>query len=122
MRRFAEAKKARVVIAVESDGLVGFVILHVEAGEEGRNGYVVTLDVVPAFRRKGIAALLMDAVEEQARADGCSAIVLHVFAENEAAVKFYAHAGFARSRRDEGFYGPGLDAWVYYKLLYPTGV
>ena len=29
MRRFAEAKKARVVVAEEGDALVGFVILHV---------------------------------------------------------------------------------------------
>jgi ribosomal-protein-alanine N-acetyltransferase len=120
MRRFAEAKKARVVIAEESGVLAGFVILHVEAGQDGRSGYVVTLDVDPAFRRRGIAALLMSEVERQARVEGCEAIVLHVFVGNEAAVGFYDRAGFARSHRDEEFYGRGLDAWVYYKLLEPA--
>ena len=117
MRRFAEAKNALVVIAEEGDALVGFVILDVEMGKKGRTGYVVTLDVDPAFRRRGVAALLMDEVERQARADGCGAIVLHVFVGNESAMKFYASAGYARSHREEEFYGRGLDAWVYYKLL-----
>jgi [ribosomal protein S18]-alanine N-acetyltransferase len=117
MRRFAEAKNALVVIAEEGDALVGFVILHVEEGGEGRTGYVVTLDVDPACRRRRIAALLMEEAERQARADGCRAIVLHVFVGNESALKFYASAGYARSHRDEEFYGRGLDAWVYYKRL-----
>jgi [ribosomal protein S18]-alanine N-acetyltransferase len=120
MRRFAEAKKAHVVIAEEGGALAGFVILHVEPGEGGRIGYIVTLDVEPALRRRGIAGRLMQEAELQARADGCGAMVLHVFTGNEAAVKFYADAGFVRSHRDEGFYGRGLDGWVYYKLLDQT--
>jgi ribosomal-protein-alanine N-acetyltransferase len=121
MRRFAEAKKARVVIAEEGDAVAGFVIVHVEEGEDGRTGYVVTLDVDPVFRRRGIAVLLMAEAERRARAEGCVAMVLHVFTGNEAAVAFYARAGYARSHRDEGFYGRGRDAWVYYKLLGPAG-
>ena len=117
MKRFAEAKKARVVIAEEGEVMVGFVILHVEAEVEGRTGYVVTLDVDLAFRRRGIAALLMGEVEGQARAGGCVAVVLHVFVGKEAAVKFYARMGYARSHREEGFYGRGMDAWVYFKPL-----
>lgn len=117
MRRFAEVKKARVVVAQEGDALVGFVILHVEVGDEGRTGYIITLDVEPAMRRRGIAALLMREAERQARVDGCTALVLHVFAGNEAAIRFYEHAEFSRSHLAEEFYGPGVDAWVYHKLL-----
>jgi ribosomal-protein-alanine N-acetyltransferase len=117
MRRFAEAKKARVVIAEEIGVLVGFVILHVDEGEDGRTGYVVTLDVEPALRRRGIAGMLMNEVARQARVNGCGAIVLQVFTGNQAAVKFYDRAGFVRSHRESGFYGRGLDGWVYFKLL-----
>lgn len=63
MRRFAEVKKARVVIAEEDDALVGFVILHLEEGEEGRTGYIITLDMEPGQRRRGIAGLLMREAE-----------------------------------------------------------
>ena len=120
MRRFAEAKKARVVVAEEDGALVGFVILEVEENDEGRNGYVVTLDVEPAFRRRGIAGVLMREVERLARRDGFDAMVLHVFTGNDAAIRFYANAGFVRSHRVEGFYAPGVDAWVYSKRLPPT--
>ena len=119
MRRFAEVKKARVVIAEEDDALVGFVILHLEEGEEGRTGYIITLDMEPGQRRRGIAGLLMREAERQARVDGCTALVLHVFAGNDAAIRFYESAGFSRSHLAEEFYGPGSDAWVYHKLLLP---
>jgi ribosomal-protein-alanine N-acetyltransferase len=117
MRRFAEAKKARVVIAEGSDALEGFVILHIEEAEKWRFGYIITLDVVPELRRRGIAEALMSEAERRAHMDGCAALVLHVFTDNEVAIRFYADMGFVRSHRAEGFYGPGVDAWVYHKLL-----
>jgi ribosomal-protein-alanine N-acetyltransferase len=117
MRRFAEAKKARVVIAEERDALVGFVILHIEDAEKWRVGYIITLDVVPELRRRGIAEALMGEAEQRAHMDGCGALVLHVFTGNEVAIRFYVDMGFVRSRRAEGFYGPGIDAWIYHKLL-----
>jgi ribosomal-protein-alanine N-acetyltransferase len=120
MRRFAEAKKARVVIAEEKDALVGFVILHLEDAEAIRTGYVITLDVAPEQRRRGIARLLMSEAERHAYKAGCAALVLHVFTGNEEAIRFYASIGFVRSHREEEFYGPGIDAWVFHKRLPPA--
>ncbi len=121
MRRFAEAKRARVVIAEEDDSVVGFVILHVEGTGQERVGYIVTLDVSPEFRRRGIAKVLMLEVQRLAQADECVALVLHVFTGNESALRFYTNEGFARSHREEEFYGPGRDAWVFHKLLFGDG-
>ena len=122
MRRFAEAKKARVTIAEENHALAGFVILHMEEAEEGRIGYIITLDVAPEQRRRGIAKLLMSEAERLAREAGCAALVLHVFTGNEGAIRFYASIGFVRSHREEEFYGVGMDAWVFHKRLGPAGV
>jgi len=116
MRRFAEAKKARVVIA-EKSGLAGFCIVHVERVEEGRVGYVVTLDVAERWRRKGLATELMRRGEAEAREAGCWAMVLHVFVGNDAAIRFYDRCGYERREKAEGFYGEGRDAWVYRKAL-----
>ena len=117
MRRLAETKKARVVVAEVGDVLAGFVIVHMEEAEEGRTGYIVTLDVQPALRRSGIAGILIVEVERLARVESCAALVLHVFAGNEAAIRFYGHAGFMRAHRVEEFYGPGIDAWMYHKRM-----
>jgi len=117
MRRFAEAKKARVVIAEDADALVGFVILDIEDTEEGRFGYIVTLDVSPEHRRRGLAGRLMQQSERDAVREGCAAVVLHVFTGNEPAIRFYVARGFVQSHRESDFYGRGFDAWVFHKPL-----
>ena len=114
MRRFAEARRARVVLAELRGEMVGFCIVHVE---QGGVGYVVTLDVAPEMRRRGLARLLMDRGEEAVREAGCGVMVLHVFEGNEAAVRFYERVGYRLVGRDVGFYGGGLDAMVYRKVL-----
>jgi ribosomal-protein-alanine N-acetyltransferase len=116
MRMFVGAENARVVIADE-DGLAGFCVVHVEAVGDKCVGYVVTLDVAPESRRKRVAAELMRRAELEVRGDECAAMALHVFVGNEAAQRFYESAGFVRSGRAAGFYGKGVDAWVYRKML-----
>jgi ribosomal-protein-alanine N-acetyltransferase len=120
MRRFAEARTARVVIAEQHGTLVGFVILHIENAEGARYGYIVTLDVSPAHRRKGLAGLLMQEAEQQALAEGCAAILLHVFIGNEPAIRFYEQHHFSLSYREPDFYGRAGDAWVFHKSLPST--
>jgi ribosomal-protein-alanine N-acetyltransferase len=117
MRKFAEAKKARVVIA-ESDGaLVGFAVLHIESYPEGSVGYIVTLDVAAEQRKKGVGKRLMVEMERQSLAAGCDVLALHVFTGNVAAMGFYERLGFVYSHVAAGFYGKGIDAAVYQKEL-----
>ena len=113
MRRFAESRKARVLIAESAGTLAGFAILHVE----GRVGYVVTLDVAEEFRRQGLGRQLMRAMENEAGDVGCVVVGLHVFVGNEGAIRFYQRAGYERAGDVQGFYGEGLDAWVYRKSV-----
>jgi [ribosomal protein S18]-alanine N-acetyltransferase len=120
MRRFAEARNARVVVAEENDLLVGFVILEIEAAEDARFAYIVTLDVSPEHRRRGLAGQLMQQAESVAFREGCAAVVLHVFTGNEPALRFYAGCSFLQSHREHDFYGRGIDAWVFHKLLRST--
>lgn len=125
MRRFAAAKKARVVIAEDSSVLAGFGILHIERAEledlNGCTGYIMTVDVEPAYRRQGLGRRLMAAMEARAQADGCGELMLHVFTGNEAAIDFYERSGFSRLQRAVAYYGAGLlgprDAWVYRKRI-----
>ena len=121
MRRFAESKKARVIIAEDDGALVAFVILDIEDTDEGRFGYIVTLDVSPRYRRMGVAGQLMQEAEREASREGCTAVGLHVFTGNEPAVRFYVGRGFVRSHRENDFYGRGIDAWVFHKPLRSAG-
>jgi len=103
MRRFAETRRARVVIAELGGELVGFCIVHVETVERESVGYVVTLDVGPEYRRSGLATRLMERGEAEAREAGCVSMALHVFTGNEAAIRFYERMGYAFWARDEDF-------------------
>jgi ribosomal-protein-alanine N-acetyltransferase len=119
MRRFAEAGAALTVVAVKSDEaadrVVGFVIVHLERRE--RAGYVVTLDVDPEFRRSGLAGRMMDDVEARAGLARAVRMELDVFAENEAAIRFYEGRGYVRLGVRPDFYGAGMDALAYSKEL-----
>jgi ribosomal-protein-alanine N-acetyltransferase len=117
MKSYAQAKNACVVVAEDGEQIAGFCILHVERSRRRDIGYVVTLDVVGAYRRKGLATDLMRAVEQMAMADGCKTLALHVFVENEAAILFYAKFGFVSSHIAEGFYEDAGDALVMHKEL-----
>jgi ribosomal-protein-alanine N-acetyltransferase len=111
MRGFAEAKGAVTVLADAAGELVGFCIAEVN----GRDGYVVTLDVAPAWRRQGLARRLMVELEMKVRAAGAERIALHVFKGNAVAIRFYEAMGYDRVGMTTGFYGRGMDALVYRK-------
>lgn len=118
MRLFAEARNAIVAIAQCPDGrLAGFAIAHLERAEyeDGRYAYLVTLDVAPEHRRKGLAGRLMAALDEQVRAAGAGRMELHVSPENTGALRFYHKCGYLPAGRHVGFYGDGRDALGYWK-------
>jgi ribosomal-protein-alanine N-acetyltransferase len=117
MRRFADAPNACTTVAEESGQLVGFCMLHVNHTRAESSGYIVTLDVEPNYRRQGLATKLMHAVEVQALNAGCSVMTLHVFQENEGAIRFYERDGYLLDGEAKDFYGRGVDALVYRKPL-----
>lgn len=119
MRSFAENPRAVVRVAMQDDGaMIGFVIIHIEERPHGRIGYVVTLDVAQAWRRRGVAAMLVRDVEERAERAGAVAMELHVYTENASAIRFYEKMGYSRYGLHEHFYGRvGLSAFEYSKRL-----
>ena len=117
MRRFVLERDAIVVVAEAAGELAGFVVIHPAWRRRQVVGYVVTLDIAPRFRRLGLAGELMALAEEQSVRAGAATMALHVHAGNAAAIAFYERAGYARGAFSAGFYGEGMDAWVYNKRL-----
>ena len=104
----AEASRPYGGILPVPRALAGFVIVHVTR----RQGYLVTLDVAPAWRRQGVARALLD----QAQVD-LELLTLHVFTGNKEAICFYEGNGFERKSLEPGFYGVGRDAFIYGKRV-----
>ena len=118
MQAYAEARNAISLIAEREGDIVGFVIAHLDHVAAGLRGYIVTLDVAAEYRRRGLARRMMEAVEMLVKAAGAPRMELHVFRENEPAIRFYERVGYERIAMLRGFYGTdGLDALEYRKEL-----
>jgi ribosomal protein S18 acetylase RimI-like enzyme len=93
-------RKSRVNPELFLVGLVdGKVVATVMGGYEGHRGWVNYLAVAPAYRRRGLGRLIMEAVEEKIRAMDCPKINLQIRADNLEAVKFYESIGYKTEAR-----------------------
>ena len=72
----------------------GLIIGAVMGGFDGRRGIMYHLAVDPQYRRKGIANLLVDALEKKLKEKGCIRYYLLVTKDNEEAISFYESRGW----------------------------
>ncbi len=89
-----EKKLARdpdLFLVAEEGGIVVGVII---GAWDGRRGWLHHLAVHPAYRRRGIASMLVREVEQRLRAKGCLKINLLIFRDNEAARSLYERLGY----------------------------
>ncbi|MDY6847378.1 MAG: GNAT family N-acetyltransferase [Chloroflexota bacterium] len=96
--------------AVVDERMVGFIGGEKEPGR--KLGWVTTLAVLPAYRRRGIAMALL---KEGEIALGMETIRLSVRASNHAAIRLYENAGYSLVNRWERYYTGGEDALVFEK-------
>ena len=100
---FAFANACELLIAEnELDGPVGFaLLLHTMPDEVSGlpQSFVAYMAVEPDARRHGIAAKLLAAAEDAARAKGHAHVALMVTEDNDAARELYAQAGYETERR-----------------------
>ncbi len=79
----------------------GFILCQMTPDEEAE---VLTICVMPALRRKGIGALLLNAAFAAAKERKAARLFLEVAADNEAALALYEKAGFRVIGRRRGYY------------------
>ena len=68
---------------------------------------------MPRYRRKGVAAGLLDDLIKDARESGCGRIFLEVRKSNKDAISLYESRGFEYSYTRYNYYENGEDAFVY---------
>lgn len=101
-----------VVPSAGPPGPAGFVLWRAAAGE----AEILSIAVLPPWRRHGLGGLLLDAALGAARAEGADAMFLEVAADNSTAQALYTGRGFTRAGLRKGYYG-GMDALVLTKTL-----
>lgn len=80
------------------------IVGYVDFWRVGSEIHVITIAVVPSFRRRGIGSVLIDFVLDDARKNRIEQISLDVRPSNEAAIALYRRYGFAEIGRRKGYY------------------
>ncbi len=78
-------------IVLEQDGVLAGAVM---GAFDGRRGFVYHLAVDPRFRRRGLAASLMESLETRLRAKGCLKVYLLVTNENQEGQQYYLKRGW----------------------------
>lgn len=120
-KRFPET----FIVAEDRGRVVGYIMCRVETGLSNfglsglvKKGHVVSIAVLPSFRRKGIAEAVMKRAMEKMQAEyGAKQCYLEVRVTNDAATALYKKLGFEVTKTVRGYYADGEDAYVMSKRL-----
>jgi len=112
------------LVAVADGKVVGYVMCRIELGfpDMGgigiiRKGHVVSLAVLPEYRRRGIGKALMMRAMDGMLDYGARECFLEVRVSNLPAINLYEGLGFRPVRRNIGYYADGENALVMSRKL-----
>jgi ribosomal-protein-alanine acetyltransferase len=96
---------AIVLIARWESEIVGFIIGRIGMDREVWYLHILTLDVLPDYRGKGIGQSLINEIERISREQGVQESRLEVREDNVAALNLYRKLGYGKMGLLEGYYG-----------------
>ena len=117
--------KAFLVAENERGEIVGYVMCRVERnfaslffGRGEKKGHVISIAVLPEYRRRGIGrGLMIKAINALKNYYNCDSCYLEVRVSNTAAINLYKKLGFEIVRRIIGYYRDGEDAYLMERKL-----
>ena len=92
-------------IAKLNDEIVGFVIGKIHRGKKSATGHVLTIDVSPEHRRKGVGLRLLQEIERIFKSEGVRVCFLEAREDNIAGLSLYQKFGYGKVERLENYYG-----------------
>ncbi len=84
--------------------LAGFIIGRIDVERNQIAGHILTIDVVPKHRRKGIAQKLIAEIENTAKQHGATECRLEVREDNTSALNLYHKIGYEKIAKLENYY------------------
>lgn len=114
MSRYMKARGAFTLVAETAESSIAGFILGVA---HPRGGHVITIDVLPSFRRAGLGRQLLQAAETRMAVAGARHVQLEAAVDNAGALAFYRDQGYRAVALLPGYYPGGLDGWRLVKRL-----
>lgn len=93
-------------LAAQDETPQGFVLARLAADE----AEILTILVLPPYRRHGLAQRLLDAAAATAKGQGVGKLFLEVALSNVAGMELYTKVGFVQVGRRPRYYANGGDA------------
>ena len=112
-----KAPKLILVADARHGSVVGYVIGSITRRRKVTSLYIVSMGVLPGWRRKGLGRRLLRAAARRARGIGAARIKLEVWTRNRAALKLYRALGFEPKGTRRDYYEPGRDAFTMERRL-----
>jgi len=95
LRRLVDENTGLFLVAEEAGRLIGTII----GGWDGWRANIYRLAVLPEFRRRGVAGLLVAEVERRLRAKGAARVTALVVKSEDHAMAFWEAAGYDHDQR-----------------------
>jgi ribosomal-protein-alanine acetyltransferase len=92
------------LIGREDSEIVGFIVGMIYPDRKASSGHVVTIDVLPLHRRKGVGTMLLNEMESIFAQKGVQVSLLEVREDNVAALSLYRKLGYTEVGRLENYY------------------
>jgi len=93
------------LVAKVNDKIVGFIIGKINVQRKSLVGHILTIDVSPVHRRKGIAQKLLQEIEKIFKEKGLEVCYLEVREDNIVALSLYHKSGYRKIGRLRNYYG-----------------
>ncbi len=112
------------MVAEENGEVVGYIMCRMEVGLSNfgfsglmKKGHIVSVAVLPQYRRKGIGEALVNKAVDGMRLYNAKQCFLEVRVTNTPAINLYETLGFEITRTIHGYYSDGESAYVMSKKL-----
>ena len=97
--------------------IAGFIVAE---SNRRAKGHVITIDVLPAYRRSGLGSKLLLAAEQRLRGITCHTVLLETAVDNSPAIAFYKRHGYHIVQTIPRYYPDNVNAFLLEKDLTPT--
>ena len=113
LRAYLRFSGSDCLVAEAEKQIAGFCI----SARREESGYIVSIDVLPQFRREHVGTKLLDEIERRLGANGVREVALETATDNDSAVAFWTKHGYRNRGIKKDYYPGGRDAFAMSKIL-----
>jgi ribosomal protein S18 acetylase RimI-like enzyme len=113
LRAYLRFTGSDCLVAETETQIAGFCI----SARREESGYIVTIDVLPEFRRDHVGTKLLTEIERRLAANGVREVALETATDNDSAVAFWTKHGYRKLGVKKDYYPGGRDAFAMSKTL-----